>query len=54
MFYVSGIACMASQSSAMKWFMSNNRLIMLDVNLKGILMFTVNQNVQKTLEICTV
>ena len=41
--------CMFSQSPVMKQFMSNNRLIMLDVNLKSILMFTVNLNVQKTL-----
>lgn len=41
--------CMFSQPSVMKPFVSNNRLIMLDVNLMGILIFTVHPNVQKTL-----
>ena len=46
---VSTIVCLFSQSPVMKQFMSNNRLTMLHVNLKGILMFTVDLNVQKTL-----
>lgn len=49
------VVSMSSQSSVMKQFMSNDRLIMVDVNLKGILMFTVNQMFRKhLLEIYTV